>query len=209
MLFTSSPMERAYERMMQQVPRYRWDPPHADYYIGTYARYLHQTNTPVSEKALAIAAASTPLPILVMSIAEVFADPQFTNRAYNHYLREEHYMTFTSLGHQLRFQTAMINASMQNRIGQAALYLLTADRDLWKRVSHHITSEGIHFGSMNINGCSTDEYALFCAAKDLYHCTRHITVSDMADPTVISSMLFRLICNAMTIARYGFKALKD
>ncbi|WP_458464282.1 hypothetical protein [Paenibacillus sp.] len=209
MLFMTAPKERAFERMMQQLPRYRWPPPKADYYIGTYARYLQQTNTPTTENTLTIAAESTPWPILVMSIAEVFANPQFTNRAYNHYLKEEHYMTFTSLGHQLRFQSAMMTASMQNRIGQSALYLLTADRGLWDRVKRHITAEGIHFGSMHINGCSTDEYALFCAAKDLYHCTRHITISDMTDPTVISGMLFRLICNAMTIARYGIKALKD
>ena len=83
MLFTTSPKDRAYERMMQQVPRYRWDTPNADYYIGTYARYLHRTNTPATENALTIAAEITPWPILVMSIAEVFANPQFTRRAYN------------------------------------------------------------------------------------------------------------------------------
>jgi hypothetical protein len=83
--------------MMQQVPRYRWDTPNADYYIGTYARYLHRTNTPATENALTIAAEITPWPILVMSIAEVFANPQFTSRAYSHYLKEEHYMTFANL----------------------------------------------------------------------------------------------------------------
>lgn len=209
MLFTTSPKDRAYERMMQQVPRYRWDTLNTDYYIGTYARYLHRTNTPATENALTIAAEITPWPILVMSIAEVFANPQFTRRAYNHYLKEDHYMTFINLSHQLRFQSALIANSMINRIGQSALYLLTADRDLWNRASRHITAEGIHFGSMNLNGCSTDEYTLFCAAKDLYHCTRHITISDMTDCTVISSKLFRLICNALTIARYGIKALED
>ena len=68
-----------------------------DYYIGTYARYLHRTNTPATENALTIAAEITPWPILVMSIAEVFANPQFTSRAYSHYLKEEHYMTFANL----------------------------------------------------------------------------------------------------------------
>ena len=203
MLFTTSPNDRAYERMMQQVPQYQWGSPASDIHIGTYARYLQQTDTQAMKNALTIAAEITPWPILVMSIAEVFANPQFTHRAYNHYLKEEHYMTFTSLGHKLRFQSALMINSMQNRIGQSALYLLTADRELWDRVKRHITAEGIHFGSMNINGCSADEYTLFCAAKDLYHCTRHITVSDMSDPTVISGKLFRLICNAMTIARYG------
>ena len=59
MLFTTSSKDRAYERMMQQMHRYRWGSPHADYYIGTYARYLQQTNTPVTEKALTIAVEST------------------------------------------------------------------------------------------------------------------------------------------------------
>ena len=35
MLFMTTPEERAYERMMQQVPRYRWDTSNADYYIST------------------------------------------------------------------------------------------------------------------------------------------------------------------------------
>ena len=209
MFFMTTPKDRAYERMMQQLPRYRWDTPSSDIYIGTYARYLQQTDTPATENAQTIAAEITPWPILVMTIAEGFANPLFTNRAYNHFLKEDHYMAFTNLGHQLRFQSALIANSMKNRIGQSALYLLTADRDLWNRVSHHITEDGIHFGSMNINGCSTDEYALFCAAKDLYHCTRHITISDMADHTVINGKLFCLICNAMTFARYGIKALKE
>ena len=60
MLFMTTPEERAYERMMQQVPRYRWDTSNADYYISTYARYLQRTNTPAAENALTIAAESTP-----------------------------------------------------------------------------------------------------------------------------------------------------
>ena len=91
MLFTTSPKDRAYERMMQQVPRYRWDTPNADYYIGTYARYLHRTNTPATENALTIAAEITPWPILVMSIAEVFANSKFPSCAYDHYLKEEYF----------------------------------------------------------------------------------------------------------------------
>lgn len=209
MLFMTTPKDRAYERMMRQVPRCCFELSVPETYISTYAKYLKYMDMSAIDSGRTNGAENTPWPILVMTVTELFANPLFTSRVYNHYVKEEHYMTFTSLGHQLRFQSAQIINSMQNRIGQSALYLLTADRELWNRAKHHITADGIHFGGMNINGCSTDEYALFCAAKDLYHCTRHITISDLADPTVINGKLFRLICNAMTIARYGTKALKN
>ena len=46
-------------------------------------------------------------------------------------------------------------------------------------------------------------------AKDLTLGTKHITVSDLADADLVPPMLFRTICNAMAIRRFGLAAVKE
>ena len=52
-------------------------------------------------------------------------------------------------------------------------------------------------------------YTLYCAAKDLTLGTKHITVSDLSDADLVPPMLFRTICNAMAIRRFGLAAIKE
>ena len=47
-----------------------------------------------------------------------------------------------------------------------------------------------------------------CAAKDLYLGTKHLTIDDLGDAKLIPTELFRLICNAMAVRRYGLRALE-
>ena len=49
-------------------------------------------------------------------------------------------------------------------------------------------------------------YALFMTAKDLYCGTKHITIRDLADTKLVSPQLFGILCEAMTIRRYGAAA---
>ena len=51
----------------------------------------------------------------------------------------------------------------------------------------------------------TSNYALFCAAKGLRH-AGGVTESELADPMTIDDEAFRLIMNAMLIAKYGIAA---
>ncbi len=53
-----------------------------------------------------------------------------------------------------------------------------------------------------------NSYPLFCAAKDLYLGTKHLTVRDLADAELISPKVFALICNAMAIRRFGLGAIQ-
>lgn len=45
--------------------------------------------------------------------------------------------------------------------------------------------------------------------KDLTLGTKHLTVSDLSDADLVPPMLFRTICNAMAIRRFGLAAIKE
>ena len=91
----------------------------------------------------------------------------------------------------------------------AALYLLTADGRLWNCCKHHIAENTVFFEKIKLYDCSERAYTLYCAAKDLTLGTKHITASDLADADLVPPILFRTICNAMAIRRFGFAAIKE
>ena len=90
----------------------------------------------------------------------------------------------------------------------AALYLLTADSMLWRYVKYAVVNNVICFEQVRLRGTNTNRYPLFCAAKDLYLGTKHLTVSDLADAELIPPKVFALICNAMAIRRFGLGAIQ-
>ena len=87
-------------------------------------------------------------------------------------------------------------------------YLLTADIRLWNCCKHHINNGCIFFENIKLRNCSERAYTLYCAAKDLTLGTKHITISDLADIKLVPPVLFRIICNAMAIRRFGLAAVK-
>ena len=89
-----------------------------------------------------------------------------------------------------------------------ALYLLTADSRLWSRVRQNAHAKGIQFQGVTLGDITPEAYTLFMVAKDLYCGTKHITVSDLADMNIISSQMFGILCEAMTLRRYGLSALR-
>lgn len=89
-----------------------------------------------------------------------------------------------------------------------ALYLLTADCRLWAHVRSHVHAAGIQFQGVKLGELSPDAYTLFMTAKDLYCGTKHITIRDLADKNIVSAQMFELVCEAMTIRRYGTAAFK-
>ena len=44
-------------------------------------------------------------------------------------------------------------------------------------------------------------------AKDLCCGTKHITIRDLADKEIVSPQMFGILCEAMTLRRYGLAAL--
>lgn len=59
-----------------------------------------------------------------------------------------------------------------------------------------------------LRGISPHNYALYRAAVGLFTERRGVTLSEMADRELVDDDAFRLIINAMLIARYGIAAMK-
>ena len=84
----------------------------------------------------------------------------------------------------------------------AALYLLTSNNALYRRTANCFLSSGIDFSYAVLRGIPPHNYTLLYAAKGLFH-EKGITESELADPEVVDDEAFRLIINALLIAKYG------
>ena len=213
MLFTSTPSLQPLERMMRQIPHYQPEIEPPEIHIGTYATEIQKAELlPDGSYSIdrVINTERVPWVILIFHMASLFNNPQFSDRIRNDIYRisEVNIMYFKSLLHRRIFMQSIKERKITRRSSIAALYLLTSNTRFWNRIKHHVRTKSICFDNFHMTGCSAEEYTLFCCAKDLYTGTRHITVTDLSDPEVISTNMFRLICNAMTIARYGIITLK-
>lgn len=122
---------------------------------------------------------------------------------------EEIPMKYRNKGHQIIFTQAAEKIDRKDNALVAVLYLLTADTRLWYAAKNKVEKDRIHLDQLRPQNCSPDAYSLYCAAKDLYLGTKHMTINDLADSDVLSPTLFTLICNAMAIRRFGIKAVAN
>lgn len=88
----------------------------------------------------------------------------------------------------------------------AAMYLLTSSDELLRRTSNGFFRNGIEFRYAALRDISTHDYAIYSAAQDLYAGTVKLTLRDIADREIIDDKAFRLIINAVLIAKYGVQA---
>ena len=91
----------------------------------------------------------------------------------------------------------------------AALYLLSADRFLWGRSAAAVQPDMIRFKEIGIHGVDLGGYVLFHTARDLYQGTKHISLSELTDPELVSDETFRLLIAAFLIRRYGADVLEE
>lgn len=136
--------------------------------------------------------------------------PDFLQRL-NQYLKESETipMMFRNKKHHAVFEDFIKKRDKNNQALMSALYLLTADFMLWRSVKYCVVNNVICFEQIHLHGTTADGYALFCAAKDLYLGTGCLTVSDLADKSLVPPKIFGLICNAMAIRRFGLGALES
>ena len=90
----------------------------------------------------------------------------------------------------------------------AALYLLTSNKELADRTFNCFFRGGIDFRYARRRGISSHDYTLLMAAKSLYCHTAEVTQGDLVEPQIIPDEAFRLLINALLIARFGLDALK-
>ena len=192
-IFSDNLHDRQIERFMTAIPNFK---PR-----GVGVRF--------SESQLLITiTAATPTEILAETMRQIRCPP-FRKRFYEYIESEENPMIYLNERHRARFDLAAKNVRRDNFALLSALYLLTADGRLWNCCKHHIAANTVFFEEIKLYDCSERAYTFYCAAKDLTLGTKHITVSDLADADLVPPMLFRTICNAMAIRRFGLAAIKE
>ena len=146
--------------------------------------------------------------MLVITMSAIHYEP-FIERL-NNYIREgeKRKVDYRSKKHKEVFEEGIEKMNHKNCAVMSALYLLTADYKLWQVMKHHTKKNDIDFENVRLGNIQEDGYTLYCAAKDLYHGTKHISISDLADKELISPKMFAVICNAMAIRRFGIKAIQ-
>ena len=117
---------------------------------------------------------------------------------------------FFLTGHRERFDSLWCRHS---RVADedamcAALYLLSADRFLWGKSVAAIQPDIIRFKEIQIHGVDLGGYVLFHTAKDLYRGTKHISLSELTDPELVSDETFRLVIASFLIRRHGAGVLE-
>lgn len=90
----------------------------------------------------------------------------------------------------------------------AAMYLLTSNEELFRRLQDCFCKKGIDFDHADLRDISPHDFTLFSAARDIYTDSSGTMVSDLANAEVVDTLAFSLIVNALLVARYGCPVLK-
>lgn len=93
--------------------------------------------------------------------------------------------------------------STASRPLMAALYLLTADRNLWTQVRDHISLRRVYTDDMRPKNLTGTSYVYFAAARDILTGTRSIHLMEIADPALLSMKSYMILCTALAIRAYG------
>ena len=86
----------------------------------------------------------------------------------------------------------------------AAIYLMTADHELWDKIKSAVVDENINFRRIKLGVLAADSYALYKTAKDIIYKKQGLT------PCELRSMIFDrestadLILTAYRVAKSGF-----
>ena len=86
---------------------------------------------------------------------------------------------------------------------RAALFLLTAYEDIWRRVIWKFDSSGFDFRSVRLSGIQPELYSVYQAAKAISIGSRNITTADLASPELVTDEAFHLITGALLMDKYG------
>ena len=118
--------------------------------------------------------------------------------------KETHAMIYRDERHQHTFEKeAAMRPDTVSRALLAALYLLTADRNLWSQVKDHISLRRMYVEDMRPKNLTGTSYVYFAAAKDILTGTRNIQLMEIADPALLSMKSYMILCTALAIRAYG------
>lgn len=107
--------------------------------------------------------------------------------------------------HQKIFEGFVDNSAYKySNKSLAAIYLLSADRILWRNSKVALERKNINPELIGLNGLTPYGYTLAKVAQDIVKGTTHLAFADLADRYLISELTFELIITALKIARSGY-----
>lgn len=118
--------------------------------------------------------------------------------------KEARPMIYRDERHQHTFEKeAVMRPESTSRALLAALYLLTADRNLWNQVRDHISLRRVYVEDMRPKNLTGTSYVYFAAAKDILSGSHTIQLMEIADPALLSMKSYLILCTALAIRAYG------
>ena len=118
--------------------------------------------------------------------------------------KEARPMIYRDDRHQHIFEKeAVMRPESVSRALLAALYLLTADRNLWSQVRDHISLRRMYVEDMRPKNLTGTSYVYFAAAKDIMSGTRNIQLMEITDPALLSMKSYMILCTALAIRAFG------
>lgn len=84
----------------------------------------------------------------------------------------------------------------------SALYIISSDEFLWNKSENYIKHNKIDFSQIDIRGINSSSYQLWQISKCLIN-NDELLVNDLIDRSLYSDLNFRIIIDAIKIARKG------
>ena len=179
MYFTISTPLHPYEVMMQGGPNflprvhgtyiYRREIVPVTQTDCQYCLYYHGGKCSLEEcpfLELKIANGTATIRQVMTSVFSAVTYPPFVGRL-KRYIRESENKTMNYYGkkHESDFNQALERIDPNNLRVLSAVYLLTANTQLWRRVQNQVEKNCIHFDRMNLGSVDEKAYTLFCCAE--------------------------------------------
>ena len=118
--------------------------------------------------------------------------------------KETHAMIYRDERHQHTFEKeAAMRPESISRPLLAALYLFTADGNLWNQVRDQVSLRRVYVDEMRPKNLTGTSYVFFSAAKDILSGTRNIQLMEIADPALLSMKSYMILCTALAIRAFG------
>ena len=115
-------------------------------------------------------------------------------------------MIFRNDNHGVLFEKEIRYHKGCSRKMPAALFLLTADSRLWHQAENHIGTNEIDIAAIKPRRLDAMAYVCFAVAKDIITGSKTVSVTELANSSMLSPRYFLVIQTAMLIRGYGLNA---
>ena len=115
-------------------------------------------------------------------------------------------MVFRNDNHGVLFEKEIRYHKGCSRKMTAALFLLTADSRLWHQAENHIGTNEIDIVAMQPRRLDAMAYVCFAVAKDIITGSKTVSITELADASMLSPRYCLVIQTAMLIRGYGLSA---